>query len=255
MKLPGLIKIPAIDVRSIEWRRLDPRKFDYTKLDPRQIDLNKFDPRKPEVRRQWRAGVQKRADYRMLAIVLSVIAALLAIGFVIKAGTVLYTVMFTKSSIQKVIEGSQPTAQANAKRFDEIKKHADKIKAKNYFNPSTQAPPVPPVVNGILGDKALIGGKWYAAGETANDAKIKSVADTYVMVEWQGKELKLSPINAPVPPPQQPGQPPVAAGAPSQAAQPPATGSAQIPPQFMNDPRITPEMRARMMEQMQRRQR
>ncbi len=73
---------------------------------------------------------------------------------------------------------------------------ADGLKKANLFSP-----PVPkqhPVtsVSGILGDEALIGGKWYKAGDRVQDARIVAVEATQVRIEWEGREKTFAPLQA-----------------------------------------------------------
>jgi len=89
---------------------------------------------------------------------------------------------------------------------DDIEQHlaasaaaAEDLKKKNVF-----APPEPkrhPVtaVTGILGDEALIDGRWYKAGASIGDAKIVAVEPTVVRIEWQGGVKVFAPIMAAVP--------------------------------------------------------
>ncbi len=78
----------------------------------------------------------------------------------------------------------------------EAKKTVDSLKQNNLF---IKAPPKQnPVkqVEGILGQEALIGGKWYKAGDKVADAKIIAVAATQVEVEWDGKKTSFAPITS-----------------------------------------------------------
>jgi len=73
---------------------------------------------------------------------------------------------------------------------------ADDLKKANLFSP-----PVPkrhPVtsVSGILGDEALIDGRWYKAGDKVQDARIVAVEATQIRVEWQGREKIFAPLQA-----------------------------------------------------------
>lgn len=73
---------------------------------------------------------------------------------------------------------------------------AEQLKRENLF-----APPRPrqhPVssVLGILGNEALIAGKWYKVGEDVGDAKILAIEPTCVRIEWEGREKAFAPIQA-----------------------------------------------------------
>ncbi len=85
---------------------------------------------------------------------------------------------------------------------------ADALKKKNPF---TLTPPREhPVkqVEGILGNEALISGKWYKVGQKIRDAKIVAIRPTEVEIEWDGKGTTFSPIAATdAASPPQPGAP------------------------------------------------
>ncbi|MHC4431584.1 MAG: hypothetical protein ACYTBS_07070 [Planctomycetota bacterium] len=73
---------------------------------------------------------------------------------------------------------------------------ADDLKKANLFSPP--APKRHPVtsVSGILGDEALIGGRWYKTGDRVQDAQIVAVEATQIRVEWQGREKTFAPLQA-----------------------------------------------------------
>jgi hypothetical protein len=71
---------------------------------------------------------------------------------------------------------------------------AGKLERKNLFNPA--APPRNPVteVAGILGDEALINGRWYKAGDHVEDALVVAVEPTKVRIKWREQESEFLPI-------------------------------------------------------------
>ena len=85
---------------------------------------------------------------------------------------------------------------------EEVKKYiaksetiADELKKKNLFAPP---PPKKHPVNqvlGILGNEALINGKWYKAGDSVGDANIVAIEPTLVRIEWDGNEKTFLPID------------------------------------------------------------
>jgi len=92
------------------------------------------------------------------------------------------------------------------------KKTVDSLKQSNLF---IKAPPKQnPIrqVEGILGQEALIGGKWYKVGDKVADAKIVAIMATQVEVEWDGKKTSFTPMASasagPPAPPTAPGAPP-----------------------------------------------
>ncbi len=72
---------------------------------------------------------------------------------------------------------------------------AEDLKKKNLFVPP--APKQHPAGNvlGILGDEALINGKWYRAGDRVGDARILAVEPTKVRIAWDGQEKEFFPIG------------------------------------------------------------
>ena len=72
---------------------------------------------------------------------------------------------------------------------------AEQLKKNNLFSPP--APVRNPITSvlGILGSEALIGDKWYRAGDTIADARIVAVEPTHIRVQWQGRETILAPIE------------------------------------------------------------
>ena len=100
--------------------------------------------------------------------------------------------------LDEIVASAQEPNDPNAvqERLDEGRKVAEQIKEDNLF---VKAPPKQhPVkqVDGILGSAALIGNKWYEAGDKVGDANIVEVAATYVKVEWEGKETMLTPMGS-----------------------------------------------------------
>jgi hypothetical protein len=72
---------------------------------------------------------------------------------------------------------------------------AEELKKRNLFSPPQ--PPRHPVnsVLGILGDEALIGDRWYKAGDTIGDAKIVAIEPAQVRIRWQGRETVFAPME------------------------------------------------------------
>jgi hypothetical protein len=101
-----------------------------------------------------------------------------------------------ENSVKRAVELSKPDPNDMEKYFAESKTIANDLKKNNLF-----APPIPkrhPVnqVLGILGDEALINGKWYKAGDKVGDAKIVAIEPTQVIIEWDGNEKTFIPFDA-----------------------------------------------------------
>jgi hypothetical protein len=73
---------------------------------------------------------------------------------------------------------------------------AEALKAKNLF--VLKPPKENPVkeILGILGNEALINGKWYKAGDRVGDARVVAIDPTQVRILWDGREKAFSPIGA-----------------------------------------------------------
>ena len=114
------------------------------------------------------------------------------------------------------------------------KEAAELLKQKNMFVPTPK--PSPPTVSGILGDAALVNGKWCRAGETAGDVKIITIGAVDVKIEWQGKEITIAPVKTPstAPPGPRPDRPPPT------MPQPPSMPGPQMTPPGMPPPPSTP---------------
>jgi len=78
----------------------------------------------------------------------------------------------------------------------EARQTAASLKEKNLFikKPPRQHPVKQ--VDGILGSEALIGGKWYKAGDRVGDANIVAVEPTEVKIAWDGQVKAFPPMAA-----------------------------------------------------------
>jgi hypothetical protein len=100
-----------------------------------------------------------------------------------------------ENSLNKAVALSKLDDEEVKKHLDASKSIADELKKKNLFAPP---PPKQHPVNqvlGILGDDALINGKWYKAGDNVGDAKIVAIEPTLVRIEWDGNEKTFLPID------------------------------------------------------------
>lgn len=75
---------------------------------------------------------------------------------------------------------------------------AGELKKKNVFAP----PPSKKKnsvknIDGILGDSALIKGKFYKVGDKIGDSKLISIHPTYIIIKFDGKETKVYPLAKP----------------------------------------------------------
>ena len=130
-----------------------------------------------------------------LARILFALAVLLgALTFVKVAG------FFVSSSKAKVLatraDPSRTGAVDLAGLLAQAKVSAEQLKKKNLFvlSPPKQYP-IKEVL-GILGDEALINGKWYKVGDSVGEAKIAAIEPTSVRIAWNGQEKSFSPMGA-----------------------------------------------------------
>lgn len=93
---------------------------------------------------------------------------------------------------------AQNTSDPNEAKphLEKAREAAEALKKQNLF--SKEPPKEHPVkqIDAILGSEALIGDKWYKAGDKVGDANIVSVEPTRVTVEWQGRKKVFSPFGA-----------------------------------------------------------
>ena len=62
-----------------------------------------------------------------------------------------------------------------------------------FFVPTPK--PKSPMITGILGESALVNGKWCRVGDEHCGAKILKIAPAFVEIEWDGKKKKISPMQ------------------------------------------------------------
>jgi hypothetical protein len=139
----------------------------------------------------------------------------------------------------------------------EAKKTVASLKQNNLF---VKAPPKQnPIkqVEGILGQEALIGGKWYKAGDKVADAKIVAIMATQVEVEWDGKKTSFTPMasaSAGPPAPPAPGAPPRKETGPQPPKPPEAKVVKPAAPPAEDDPlawmgvKLSPKARERFLQ-------
>ena len=141
-----------------------------------------------------------RTLFWLSAFIIFLIAAKL-IGFTVK------TVM-AHTTVKNAIARNTIDPKQTENSFVKPKEIADGLKKKNLFMPPPQCPVTQ--VTGILGNEALINGRWCKVGDMVQDAKVKSIEPTQIKIEWDGKERIFSPISANVPsaPPSSPQPPP-----------------------------------------------
>ena len=123
------------------------------------------------------------------------VSAVMVVLIVIKVTGFLAAPARAEKSVKRAVALSKPDANDMEKYLVKSRAIADELKKNNLF-----APPPPkqhPVkqVSGILGDEALINGKWYKAGDKVGDANIVVIEPTLVKIAWNGTEKVFLPID------------------------------------------------------------
>jgi len=124
------------------------------------------------------------------------VSAFMVVLIVFKVTAFLAAPARAEKFVKRAVALSKPDANDMEKYLAKSKATADELKKNNLF-----APPPPkqhPVkqVSGILGDEALINGKWYKAGDKVGDANIVAIEPTQVRIAWNGMEKVFLPIDA-----------------------------------------------------------
>ena len=153
---------------------------------------------------------------KFVSIILLGVSAFLVVLVSLKVTGFVTTSAKAESLVKSAMEQGKPDAKEMEKHLADSKAIADDLKKNNLFAPP--APKQHPVkeVMGILGNEAIINGKFYKVGDKIGDAKIVAIDTTQVRIEWDGKEKVFSPIGAVASSasgPRRPGRPPMAARA------------------------------------------
>ncbi len=125
---------------------------------------------------------------------------LLAVAVLLGALTFLRIGSFLNSSQAMAMAGQMDPSGTSANDLKtalaQTKASANEIKKKNLFVPGADRQfPVKEVI-GILGREALIGDKWYRAGDSVGEARILAIEPTKVRIVWNGQEKEFWPIGA-----------------------------------------------------------
>jgi len=132
----------------------------------------------------------------LISISLFWVSAVLGVLILVRLGSFFVTSARAERLIENAAAQSQPDANDAKKYLAKFKEVADELKKKNMFAPPPPKPgwPVSQVI-GILGDTALINGKWYKVGDDIGGAKVLKIGPAYVKMVWEGKEKSFSPFD------------------------------------------------------------
>jgi len=137
--------------------------------------------------------IKNRKD--LISIALFVLSAILGFVLIVRVGVFLVSSARAERLVHRVVDASKSDPNDSEQYFAELQETAEELKKKNLFAP---LPPKKNPVNevrGILGDMALINGKWYKVGDKIGDANVVAIEPTYVKIEWEGKEKMYSPFD------------------------------------------------------------
>ncbi len=138
---------------------------------------------------------QIKQKKELVATAMLAIAALSAVLIVAKVTGFFVTTANAGDTVEEAISHGKPDDKHVTAQLEKFKKQADALKKKNLFSPPPPRQNPVKMVMGILGDEALINGKWYKAGDKVADAKIIAVTSTEVTVEWDGRKTIFNPID------------------------------------------------------------
>ena len=130
------------------------------------------------------------------AIVLLGISAILGVVILIKVAGFFVASARAEQLVKNAAEHSKADPNDTEKYLAKSKTLADKLKKKNLFVPPKPKQQPVKQVSGIMGQEALINGKFYKVGDKIADAKIVAIEPKQVTIKWEGKEIILAPLNA-----------------------------------------------------------
>lgn len=124
---------------------------------------------------------------------------------------ILFLILIASGVVRVVVAMSdaaslETEAQSAAEKFDKlsqdseecIKEYSEELMKlnENGIFYVAKPKPQPPRCAGILGESALLNNQWCKVGENKCGAKLVRIEPTYIVIEWEGKEMELSPLLA-----------------------------------------------------------
>ena len=135
-----------------------------------------------------------RQDRQYLAGLL-LAAAALSIAFLIAHGLRFFLTEQATSPTPRSLTADEPNEATVKKYLVQDFNSVEQLKKSNLFAPAPPKRNPVAAVQGIMGQSALINGKWYSVGDKVKDAKIVAIESTLVTVEWEGKKSTFAPID------------------------------------------------------------
>jgi len=123
-------------------------------------------------------------------------SAVLGVLILVRLGSFFVTSARMEGMVEDAAAQSKPDPNDAKKYLAKFKEVADELKKKNMFAPPPPKPGWPVSrVEGILGDTALINGKWRKVGDEIGGAKVLEIGPNYVKMVWEGKEKTFYPFD------------------------------------------------------------
>lgn len=136
--------------------------------------------------------IKKYRDHLPKAVlVLVIVVTLLTAGRIFAFAVAVYRI---PAQIQGAIDNCHYDEEMVGKSLARYKDAADSLKKKSLFVAPSVSVAKLPVCTAILGNKALINGKYFGVGDTIAGAEILSIDGFDVTVKWEDKEVKLVPF-------------------------------------------------------------
>ena len=131
-----------------------------------------------------------------ISAVLLGLSAVLAVCILIKVAGFFVTSVRAGTLVKKAVVQSKFDPNDSEKFLAKSRALADELKKKNLFVPPEPKKHPVKQVSGILGNEALIKGKWYKVGDKIGDAEIVAIEPVRVKIKWDGKEKYFAPIGS-----------------------------------------------------------
>jgi len=138
--------------------------------------------------------IDLKAKKELISVMLLGVSAIVGILILVKI-----LGFFTSSARAERLLGeslvlSRADANDTQKHFEKSKEVADELKTKNLFTPRPKKSNPVGQVTGILGDEAMVNGKWCKVGDKVGDAEIIAIEPTCVKIKWDGRERVFTPL-------------------------------------------------------------
>lgn len=137
--------------------------------------------------------LEKRRE--LISILFLVLSGIFCLLIIIKVSGFYTSMAGAEDLIAQAKARGENDPNAVREYFDKRKQEAEELVKKNLFSPPP--PKRHPIqrVTGILGNTALINGKWHKEGDKIGDAKVLEITPTYVKAQWEGEEKIFSPFD------------------------------------------------------------